>query len=384
MIKIRLERKLLYVFAFFMFSYIRDIISLLIFIFFKLKQSYIYPFLMTLGQILGGAIIYFYQKRTLKQEKKVEYFQIEFIVNEIELKQKDKNYKIILLLFFASFFDFIEFIILIFYFSKYEDVPSTKDSRLGCFSIISSSLICTYALRFKLGKHHKFSMIMLGICLILTISLELIYNLPNISIVKFIFAYFLIIFFHTNISFTDCIERYLADENYKNPFIIIMIEGIFEFFFSSLYCIGNIGNKPFKEIKYQYEQNDTGKFILLIFFFFLYLLLSAGLNVYKIYVNVTFSPMARSFMEFLLNPFFNIYYFIIEKDFNQNYLYFFIDEIICFIIDFFACVYNEYIILNCFGLEYDTKYEIDKRAKKISSLDYILGNDDEDESNSIL
>ena len=225
---------------------------------------------------------------------------------------------------------------------------------------------------------------MLGICLILTISLELIYNSSNIPIVKFIFAYFLIIFFHTNISFTDCIERYLADENYKNPFIIIMIEGIFEFFFSSLYFIGNIGNKPFKEIKYQYEQNDTGKFILLIFFFFLYLLLSAGLNVYKIYVNVTFSPMARSFMEFLLNPFFNIYYFIIEKDFNQNYLYFFIDEIICFIIDFFACVYNEYIILNCFGLEYDTKYEIDKRAKKISSLDYILGNDDEDESNSIL
>ena len=139
----------------------------------------------------------------------------------------------------------------------------------------------------------------------------------------------------------------------------------------------------FEEIINQYEQNDTGKFILLIFLLFLYLLLSAALNAYKIYVNVTFSPTARSFMDFLLNPFYNIYHFIADKDFHKNYFYFFINGIICFIIDFFDCVYNEYLILECFGLEYDTKYEIERRSKLINFLDYILGKDDE-ESNSIL
>ena len=127
----------------------------------------------------------------------------------------------------------------------------------------------------------------------------------------------------------------------------------------------------FEEIINQYEQNDTGKFILLIFLLFLYLLLSAALNAYKIYVNVTFSPTARSFMDFLLNPFFNIYYLLIEKDFHNNYIYFAICEIICIIIDFSFYIFNEYVILSCCGLEFDTGDEIHRRAnnEEINALD---------------
>ena len=80
-------------------------------------------------------------------------------------------------------------------------------------------------------------------------------------------------------------------------------------------------------------------------------------------------------MDFLLNPFFNIYYFIIEDDFNKNYFYFFTNEIICFIIDFFACVYNEYLILFCCGLEFDTKDEIARRSKNIGTLGFLLEDD---------
>ena len=46
-------------------------------------------------------------------------------------------------------------------------------------------------------------------------------------------------------------------------------------------------------------------------------------------------------------------------------------------------MYNQYLILNCFGLEHDTKDEIDKRSKKISSFDYLL-KDIEEENISIL
>ena len=202
----------------------------------------------------------------------------------------------------------------------------------------------------------------------------------NINIGRFILAHFLVAIYLVSITFTDCIERYMADFNYINPFVIIMIEGMFEIFMSSFY---SIGKDPFKEMKKQYEKNEPGKFVLLIFFLILYLIFSAGLNAYKVYCNVIFSPMARSLMDFFLNPFFNIYYFIQENDFQNNYFYFFISEIICLIVDFFSCVYNEYIILFCLGMEYDTKDEITKRALKneMKSTDYILNDDDDNEDN---
>ena len=153
-------------------------------------------------------------------------------------------------------------------------------------------------------------MIILGICLILTIFLEILFKSSDVSVVLIIISYFLILFFYINISFTDCIERYLADADYTNPFIIIMIEGIFEFFMSIIY---SIGKEPFKEMKYQYGQKDTFKFIFLAFLLILYLLFSAALNAYKIYVNVTFTPTARSFMDFLLLEI--IFIFLLMKKF---------------------------------------------------------------------
>ena len=100
-----------------------------------------------------------------------------------------------------------------------------------------------------------------------------------------------------------------------------MTEGIFELIMAIFY---SINNDPFKEIRNQYQQNSVEKFILLIFLLFLYLLASSVLNVYKIYCNVIYTPMARSFMDYFLNPFFCIYYFIWENDFQKNYFYFFI------------------------------------------------------------
>ena len=71
--------------------------------------------------------------------------------------------------------------------------------------------------------------------------------------------------------------------------------------------------------------------------------------------------MARSMTEYFLNPIINIYYLIKEKDFHNNYIYFSICEIICIIMDFSFYIYNEYVILSCCGLEYDTRDEICRR-----------------------
>ena len=78
--------------------------------------------------------------------------------------------------------------------------------------------------------------------------------------------------------------------------------------------------------------------------------------------------MARSLVEYILNPFFNIYTFFELDDFNKKVSHFIISMIICTIISFFGCVYNEYIILYCCGLENETKDIIAERAPNANNL----------------
>ena len=382
MIKIRLRRNLLYLLVLYICSYSRQIVILLINQIFNIDIPYVYFFLMTLGQIIGGASIYIYQIRAWKHKKKVKYFGLELIHQKIRIEPQDNIYKIILLIFFASFYDFVVFIIGYFHIPKISNISPTIDSRLGCISTISSSLICTHILKFKIGKHHKWSLRSLGICLIITIILELVYNYNDITIVRFIYAHFLVCVYLINITFTDCTERYIVDHNFLNPFIIIMIEGLFEFIMASIY---SIENAPFEELINQYNKGGTLMFILLIFLLILYLVFSAGINAYKTYINVIFSPMARSLMDFLLNPFFNIYYFIEEEDFKQNWAYFILSEILGIIIDFLSFIYNEYIILYFCGFEYDTKDEIALRAKiaELAPSDYSVNTEDSNTDHSI-
>ena len=127
-----------------------------------------------------------------------------------------------------------------------------------------------------------------------------------------------------------------------------------------------------KKIKNQYEQLNSGNFFLLILLLVFYLILSAGLNAYKIYCNVKYSPMARSLINYLMNPFFNIIYFYVFDDFNHNYSFL----IVSVIIDFLGFVYNEYIILYFYGLEYETDYEISKRSE--NTLTSLKTFDEED------
>ena len=379
MIKIVLRKNLFYLLALYISSYVRKIIMLIIDKVFQFNDPYAFLFMMTFGQIIGGFTIYIYLYINSKKKKKAKYFGIELIQNKRYKGTIDGKFKKILLIFFAGYFDFIEYIIGVFYVPKIAKISPTIDTRLGCLSTIIGALICAYALRFRLGKHHKFSLIALSASLCITIILELLYKSDETPMTNFLFAHFLICCYLMNVTFTDCTERYLVDKNFMNPFKIIMFEGIFEFIMAIGYSI-RIDFDPFKEIKKEYNENSTGYFILLIFLLIVYLFCSAALNAYKVYCNVIYSPMARSLTDYFLNPFFNIYYFICENDFHKNYFYFSISEVISILMDFFCCVFNEYIILNCLGLEYDTKDAISQRAKEREDFfsDYNI-NDDYDE-----
>ena len=90
-----------------------------------------------------------------------------------------------------------------------------------------------------------------------------------------------------------------------NPFIILMLEGVFEFIMASISFIIMDPFSPFANI--------TGSLGLFIFLFILYTLLQVIVNIYRIYCNVIYSPMARSLIDYLLNPFINIFILFLLK-----------------------------------------------------------------------
>ena len=143
-----------------------------------------------------------------------------------------------------------------------------------------------------------------------------------------------------------------------NPFFILMIEGIFQLLMAFLTPIW--GYDPFKDFRQEKVQNNLALFI---FLFILYILFQIVVNIYRIYCNVIYSPMARSLIDYFLNPFINIYFFFAERKDFENVSYFIVTEIFCYIMSFFGCVFNEYIVLYCCGLESETQDEIADRAK---------------------
>ena len=224
-----------------------------------------------------------------------------------ELKRADKWPKIYILIFFASFFDLIEFIILANIIPKIAALSTTSPLRLCCIITVTSSIICYTTLRFKIGKHEKFSLIVMSTCLFIIILLEFIYRPKDVNIGSFIISYLLVFCHFIFLSFTDVTERYLADYDFMNPLLILMTEGIFGFFTTFLYAIYQ---DPFKEIIIVYNNVETWNFIILIILLIIYSVLSAGINVYKILCNVLYSHMTKSLTTYVLNSVFIIYHFL--------------------------------------------------------------------------
>ena len=366
-----------YLIVYFFGSLLRKILCVIIKENFDITLTYIYLYLMILGEIMGGLLIFLYQYNSKRKRKETKYFGLNLIY--YKNIARDGNFKKALLICFASFFDILDYV----YSNMYHPSIFSEcvDLRLSSTQTIASALIFIYAFKYKMKKHHKVSLIALGSCLCLSIIIDVIFKNKYISLKTFFFSYFVFIFSEICFSFNNCIEKYLFDVDYMNPFQILLFEGLFGVIFSLIASINP--NSRFKDI---IENNikETGRLILLIFLLFIYFLLSMIVNAYKVYANITFLPMARSLIEYILNPIFNIYFFIMKLDFNNNYYSFFLSEILCIIISLFGCVYNEYTILSCCGLDNETDLAIKERANQTESLslsnidDSSSSNNDED------
>ena len=365
MLQFAFRNNLKYPLELLIFNVIRDTESQLIDYFFNF-DSLIYMSLMFLGEFFFGLIIYLYQTSFLnknKGRKSIRYKSITLITNKGSLA-KDSKTKIIFLVFIAGFFDFVQFMISL-YTPKFLYISGSLESRLGGFLTVFDALFYYYVLKLPIARHQYFSLIIIGICLILVIITEFIFQKFNIFLTYRLFALVFLLTFVVQFcsAMVDSIEKYLFEYNHLNSFLCLLLEGLFGFILSFIH---GLFNNPLDDIKVFKQNNSTSDFSILILLLILYLILSGLKNSFRVTTTKIYSPMTTTLLDYILNPFYMIYHFSFGDDFlsneYRNYAYFFINLIISIIISFFGFVFNEFIILFCCKLEKDTHQQIVKRS----------------------
>ena len=367
MMKFALRNNLKYPLELLIFSFLRDLDNILIDYFFNF-DSLIYMSLMFLGEFFFGLIIYLYQTHFLNKNKglKVNTYKSIILIRNKENLAIDSKTKIIFLVFIAGFFDFVQFMMSL-YTPQFLYISGSLISRLAGFLTVFNALFYYYVLKLPIFKHQYISLIIIGICLILVIITEFIFQEINIflSYGQFSMVFLLNFLLQFCNSMLDSVEKYLFEYNHLNSYLCLLLEGLFGFILSFIH---GLFHSPFEEIIEFKKINSTSEFTILIFLLILYLALSGLKNAFRVATTKIYSPMTTTFVEYILNPFYLIYYFCSDNDFitngNKNYAYFFINLIISLILSFFGFVFNEFIILFCCELEIDTHSQIVTRSIK--------------------
>jgi hypothetical protein len=369
-----------------LWNILRKFESSLISYFLGFDNSLIFTPLMFLGEFSAGLIIYLYQKKFLQKQKnseKIKNKSITLIVTEQYLKAIDSKTKIFFLIFNSALFDFVQFGLSL-HTPKFVNVTGSIETRLAGFLTIFDALFYLYVLRFNIYRHQKFSLIGIGICLFLIIFSEFFFQDINIFLTygQFVLVILLIFVVQFCSAMVDSIEKYLFEYNQLNQFLALMFEGIFGFFLTVIYAFFY---NPFDDIVAMKKNNSTGNFVLLILALILYLILSGVKNAFRVTTTKIYSPMTTTFMDYILNPFYLTYDFASGLDYftngEINYAYFILNLILSIIISFLGCVYNEFLILFCFGLERDTYNQITKRSfteQELITINNVIEPDEED------
>ena len=369
-IKFRLRKNLLYLFVYYIsFIIVNYIVDITLAVVFEFEHFYIDLYAISIGNIVGGFVIFLYQRNTVKKNEKVKYFALNLMQKKKKKSIIVGKFKQIVLMLIASFFNVYDFFCASNYYIRY--VSWTQQFIFPSVQLISSTLICAYSLGFKIKKHHKFSLIITSVCLLIYYLLDPLLYYQYISKIQsrhMLFSYFVVIFNQLCKSLNSCIEKYLVNSYFVSPFIILMFEGVFELI---MVLVLTNGDNPFVGFKYIFETFSTGYLVLFVILVAFDIIFQIIVAIYKIYCNVEYSPMASSFVYYAMSPFLFIYFFIVERGYYYTALYFIAVELICIFISFSGCVFNEYIILYFCGLEHETQDLIADRAEDSGNMDLM-------------
>ena len=391
MIKLAIRPNLIYPLQLIIWNFIRKIVKLIINVILKFDISLIFTLLMFIGEFILGLIIYLYQKNFLSiNKKKTKFLPLEIYRSRNSLKIPDKKLKIFMFLFLISLFDFFQFSITSYTLPKYFNLSLTIRERFcGIYAIISAFLFY-YILKFQIYKHQIFSLVIIGICLLIVIITEFFFQEINIflSYTDFVGVILIIIIHYFLNSSVDIIEKYLLEFDYYNPFEALMWEGIFGFIITLIYCYEQ---NTLNDIIRYWKYNSLSNFVVLMVLFFIYMILCGVRNAFRIITNKIYSPLTKALTDYIMNPVYITSVFLLGKYFladrKGSYGYFFINLFISIITTICGCIHNELLVLHFCGLEYQTHEQISQRAKfldnEISAVvdnfsDYNIYDDDAD------
>ena len=363
-IKIGIRHNLFYPMMAIIFSFFRDLVSVFIDNNLKFNDQSILTLVIFLSEFFSGAYFYKRQKKFLSKSTKKNEANIPLID---KYNSHNNKLRLHLLLLADSFFVLAEFLITTNYFKKVVGLSKSLDTRLRSILTFWTSFFCFFLLKMPIAKHQLCSLLIIIICLILIIALEAHYvtfyykmastkfiQIIGLNLVKYMFSAIL-----------EVNQKYLLDYEFLNPFFILMIEGIYGIILTLIFFL--IVEGSFILFKIIYLEHKI-KLIYLIIFLILYFIFCGGRSIYRLMTNKIYSPMAKTFIDCFFVPLLIILYYFIDKDFKigpkgEQYLLFFIlNLILSIIVVFCSCVYNELFILYCCNLEYNTFYEISKRA----------------------
>ena len=164
-----------------------------------------------------------------------------------------------------------------------------------------------------------------------------------------------------------------------NPFVVLMYEGLFGFLLTFFFFFLP---EYFQDVNKIYKNKDKN-FALFIFLLIVYMILSGLKNIFRVVTIKIYSPMAKILTDYIINPLYFPYYCYVLDDFKDkkkilNVGYITLNCIVAFIISFFGCVYDEFIILFCCKLEHDTHHQISKRSENNFLMELMKYDEDSD------
>ena len=184
LIKIGIRNNLLYPINLILTNLLLDIVQIIIKEYLHYHEGYfICCALIFFSQFLSGLIpllLFKYQNRKKTKKKNINGFNL--IHGKEKIKQADNIYIILILLSFASYFNLIGTIVRRKYFyQKKSNVPKRGyfiEHRFKNIQIEVSALVSYLALKIKIYKHQRVSLIIISIFLILIIQIyQIILNI---------------------------------------------------------------------------------------------------------------------------------------------------------------------------------------------------------------
>ena len=331
-IKFAFRRNLIYPIQYIIWSFGREILSFIIFKRINFTNNAVYLPTMFFGEIFAGGIFYLYEKRVMKSIKKEKeekgedsekyFMSIKLIENEKEQEDDyftplDSKKKIIFLIFLSALFDDVQFLLSHVMIPSFHILSPSFGPRLNGFSTLFATFFYVYALKLPVFRHHKISLLIIGICLIIIIATEYIFNKSN----SFFKYYYLAVGLGYSIvsqilvACKDSLEKYLFEYDFMDPFVVLMYEGIFGYLLSFLLLLDK---NYFNELSNYYNSNSKKHLLLLNLgaALFVYMILSGGKNLFRVVTNKIYSPMTKTLADYFLNPIYLGYYFGACEDFR--------------------------------------------------------------------